>query len=76
MSTGSVVWLAPIKKIVTGTLSSEVMKAKSAPATKPGWISGNVTSRKASKPLAPRTRAASSTARSSPARLASAERTI
>ena len=60
---------------MTGTLSSEVMKENSAPATSPGAIKGSVTSLKASKPLAPSTRAASSTARSSPDRLASAERT-
>ncbi len=33
--------LALIRKIVTGTLSSEVMKANSAPATSPGAISGS-----------------------------------
>ena len=42
--TGRVVWFAPTRKIVTGTLSSDVMKAKSAPATRPGRISGSVTS--------------------------------
>jgi len=76
IKTGSVVWLALIKKIVTGTLSSEVMNENKAPATRPGTMSGRVTSRKASRPFAPSTRAASSVARSTPDRLASAERTM
>jgi hypothetical protein len=73
--TGKVVVPTPVRKIETGTLSKDVMKANSAPAAMPGRISGSVTLTKAVRRLAPRVQAASSSSASRPARLASVVRT-
>ena len=73
--TGSVIWPAPSRKIDTGTLSNDTMNENSAPAATPGRISGSVTVKNATGPLAPSTRAALSISGSMPCRLAITART-
>ena len=66
-SMGRVVPAGPLTKLASTTSSSERVKASSQPAASAGVISGRVTVRKTMKGRAPRSAAASSRLRSSPA---------
>ena len=70
MRRGSVTAPEPDRNNATTSSSNDVMKANSAPTSTPGRISGSVTWRNVPHGVAPRLRAACSSRRSKPARLA------
>jgi hypothetical protein len=76
MAIGKVVRPGPTRNSDISRFPKEMMKPKSAAATTPGRMSGSVTRRNVAHGVAPRESAASSTERSSPARLAVTSRTV
>ena len=75
MTIGNVVRPGPTRNRLISRLPNEVTKPNRAPATMPGRIDGRVIRQKVTQALAPRFWAASSMARSTPARLAVTRRT-